>query len=74
MLIADISLNRDILIDSIFVQRVDGTPPGRCKYVIRKPEGHTKIFYHKYSDGYLPLMCKVLNYLNKQRFQKKISN
>lgn len=68
MLVIDISINRSALIDEIYIQRVDGNPPGNCKYMIRMPEGYDKVFVHKYSDGYFPLLCKVLNYLKRQGF------
>lgn len=69
MLVIDVSINRAELIDEIYIQRIDGKPPGNCKYKIRMPEGYDdKVFIHKYSDGYLPLLCKALNYLKRQGF------
>lgn len=68
MLVADISLNRKKYIDSIYIHRIGGLPPGNCKYRIEKPEGYEdKIFIHKYSDGYLPLLCKCLNYIKRRQ-------
>ena len=68
MLVVDISINRAELLDSIYIHRIGGTPPGNCKYVIKKPENYSdKIFIHKYSDGYLPLLCKCLNYIKRRQ-------
>lgn len=70
MLVIDISMNRQSFIDEIFIQRVGGTPPGNCKYQIKRPEGYEdKIFIHRYSDGYFILLFKVLNYLKKQGYK-----
>jgi len=70
MLVIDISINRKKFIDEIHIQRVGGTPPGNCKYQIKKPEGYKdKIFIHKYSDGCFPLVLKVLRYLKKQGYK-----
>lgn len=72
MLVADISINRKKLVESIYIQRVDGNPPGVCKYSIQKPENYSdKIFTHKYSDGYLPLLCRCLNYIKRE--QKRLN-
>ncbi len=67
MLVIDVSINRAKLIDEIHIQRVDGTPPGNCKYIIRKPDGYDKVFIHKYSDGYLPLLCRCLNHIKREK-------
>lgn len=67
MLVLDVSINKKRLIEQISIQRIDGTS-GNCKYVIKKPEGYSnKVFIHKYSDGYLPLLCRCLNYIKKER-------
>ena len=67
MLVVDVSINRAEMIDEIYIHRISGNPPGNCKYRIEKPEGYyEKIFTHKYSDGYLPLLCKCLNYIKRQ--------
>ena len=72
MLIADISVNRIDYIDIIGILRVKGSPPGNCKYIIKKPDGYgDKIFVHKYSDGYFSLLCKCLNYLKRQGYDPK---
>ena len=72
MLIADISINRKDYIDKIFIQRVGGVPPGVCKYTIQKPENYSdKVFTHKHSDGYLPLLCRCLNYIKRE--QKRLN-
>ena len=67
MLVIDISINRAELIDEIYIQRVGGNPPGNCKYQIKRPEGYDKIFIHKYSDGYLPLLCRCLNHIKREK-------
>jgi hypothetical protein len=73
MLIADISINRKKLLEQIYIHRVDGTPPGNCKYVIKMPKGYSdKVFTHKYSDGYLPLLCRCLNYIKRE--QKRLTD
>lgn len=72
MLVIDITINRAHYVDGIYIHRISGEPPGNCKYVIEKPEGYDdKVFVHKYSDGYFPLLCKVLNYLKKQGYNKE---
>ena len=70
MLVVDISVNRIDYIDTIGIHRISGIPPGNCKYVIKRPKGYdNKIFIHKYSDGYFPLLCRMLNYLKRQGFK-----
>ena len=72
MLVIDVSINRAEHIDEIHIQRVGGAPPGNCKYKIRMPEGYDKkTFVHKYSDGYFPLLWKVLNYLKRQGYDTR---
>jgi hypothetical protein len=70
MLVTDISVNRIKYIDSIYIHRIDGDPSGKCKYRIEKPKGfEKKIFVHDYSDGYFPLLCRCLNYLNDKGYK-----
>lgn len=67
MLVVDVSISRERLLEEIYIRRISGKPPGNCKYRIEKPKGYKdKIFIHKYSDGFLPLLCKCLNYLKRE--------
>ena len=75
MLVIDVSINRQKFIDEIYIQRVGGTPPGNCKYQIKRPKGfEDKIFVNKYSDGYFYLLTKVCNYLKRNGYGGKINH
>lgn len=73
-LIVDVSVNRIKLVDEICIKRVRGNPPNICRYVIERPKGYEskKVFVHRYSDGYLALICKCFNYLKRQGYQPRI--
>jgi hypothetical protein len=73
MLVIDVSVNRVRLVDAICIHRVRGKSPDICRYVIERPKGYeSKVFVHRYSDGYLALICKCFNYLKRQGYEPRI--
>lgn len=74
MLVVDISINDTRTIGEIHIQRLhslDEAEDGMCSYKIRFPEGSwcQKTIKHKYSEGWFPLLEKVVNILKEEGFQ-----
>lgn len=62
MLIIDISLNRNLYIDEIFIHRIETGRDGINSYRIKKPEGfEDKLIKHRYTDDSKILLKKVLD-------------
>ncbi len=77
MFVVDVSVNRNVFIDKILIQRLNAldnkSKNGICKYKIRYPKGPwcRKTIKHKYSDGWFHLLEKVVNILKEEGFQTK---
>ena len=66
MLVIDVSLNRNLYIDTIFIHRIKTGKNGLNTYRIEKPEGfEDKLIKHKYKDDYKLLLKKVLSIILK---------
>jgi hypothetical protein len=64
MLVIDTSINREKIIDTIMINRLEDLedPDSIYTYIIRKPKGFEDIpIKHKYSDGYLPLLKQAVD-------------
>lgn len=74
MLVIDVSVGRSLFIGEIHIQRLhslDKAENGMCRYKIRLPKGPwcRKTIKHKYSEGWFPLLEKVVNILKEEGFQ-----
>ena len=74
MLVVDISINDTRTIGELHIQRLhslEKAKDGICSYKIRFPEGPwcQKTIKHKYSEGWFPLLEKVVNILKEEGFQ-----
>jgi len=63
MLVIDVSINREKLIDSIYIHRIQtDDKTGIYVYRIEKPGGfEDQLIDHRYTDGYLPLLKKAID-------------
>lgn len=67
MLIVKIFIN-ERQIDEIEVKNVSNRTGGMQMYEIRKPEVLDFRIHHKYSEGHIPLLAKVFDFLKRHEY------
>lgn len=72
-LVADISVNRKKIVDSIAIKRISGKPGEVCTYKIDYPEGPwcDVEMKHEYDAGYFPLLLEALTTMSVFGYQPK---